>query len=39
MGFFTRQADTNTHTSHLYNYVSKHTYDTRLWPSTLLKPD
>ena len=25
--------------SHLYSYVSKHTYGTRLWPRTLLNPE
>ena len=35
MGFFTRQADMQVT---LYNYVSKHTYDTCLWPRTLLNP-
>ena len=36
MGFFTRQADMH---AHLYSHVSKHTYDTRLWPRTLLNPE
>ena len=36
MGLFMRQAEMQ---SHLYSYVSKHTYDTRLWPRTLLNPE
>ena len=43
MGVFqrTRQADINTHTSHISiaMFSSKHTYDTGLWPRTLLKPE
>ena len=37
----TRQADINTHTSHICiaMFSSKHTYDTGVWSRILLKPE
>ena len=37
MGFFTRQEDMQV--TFIYSYVSKHTYNTRLRPRTLLNPE
>ena len=44
MGFLRerdKQIRTNTHASHIciVMFSSKHTYDTGLWPRTLLKPE